>query len=89
MSQKAEFYSQGIRLHWGIENRLHRVKDVQQNEDNNKVKENKIATNTSILQTQIINLFRMNGYKSLKYANERFANKVIPSFELIYKTLRI
>lgn len=34
----ANFFHNGVRKHWSIENKLHWVKDVIHNEDNNRIK---------------------------------------------------
>jgi len=85
----AEEFSKGIRGHWQIENNLHRVKDVFQKEDVNMIKSIKLASVVSILQTTTINLFRLAGMKSIKKANEKFANNVSQSFQLITNELCI
>lgn len=71
-------YSLGriIRQHWGIENRLHWVKDVQQNEDRNNIRGGQAPENISLLKTWALSLFRINGYDSIKHATISFANKI-------------
>jgi predicted transposase YbfD/YdcC len=54
----AEAYYQGTRGHWGIENRLHYVKDVVHNEDNNGVKSDNGPVVLSICSTIAINIHR-------------------------------
>jgi hypothetical protein len=65
-----------IRGHWAIENRLHWVKDVQQNEDNNHIRGGTAPENISLLKTWALSLFRINGYDSIKNATISFANKI-------------
>ena len=72
----AKVVFEGIRGHWHIENRLHHVKDVVQNEDNSNIKVGQAIENLSILKNAAINLFRMNGFQSVKKANITFANKI-------------
>jgi predicted transposase YbfD/YdcC len=67
---RAMFFAEHIRNHWGIENRLHWVKDVCMNEDKSKTISGMAAENFSILRNIVINLFRTNGYNSIKYATE-------------------
>ena len=50
MKLDAQSFGTGIRNHWMIENLLHREKDVQQNEDHNKVRKKNLATIISLLQ---------------------------------------
>ena len=87
MKLPAKEFATGIRGHWQIENNLHRVKDVFQNEDKNVIKNIKLARNVSILQSVVINLFRRAGIKSIKMGNEKYANKVLESLLLINREL--
>lgn len=63
--KSAEWFHQGIRGHWGIENRLHWVKDVIHKEDKNGVKKGNGPANRSYISTIAINLHRLNGYDSI------------------------
>jgi len=67
---KANFFAKHIRSHWGIENRLHWVKDTQMNEDKSKTKSGNAPENLSIMRNICINLFRLNGKDSIKLAIE-------------------
>jgi len=87
--KKASEFEKGIRGHWSIENGLHRTKDVVQNEDKNYIKSMKLARNVSIMQSLVINIIRLFEGPSIKFANEKYANKIKPSFSLINRTLRI
>lgn len=60
-----------IRGHWGIENRLHWVKDVVFQEDAAPLRHHNAAINWSIIRNIVINLARQHGYDSLTKA-ERF-----------------
>jgi predicted transposase YbfD/YdcC len=73
-SNRATFFVKHIRKHWGIENRLHRVKDTIMNEDGSRTTKGMAAENISILRNIAIHLFRTNGYTSIKYAIELCAN---------------
>ena len=55
----------GIRGHWTIENRLHWVKDVIQNEDRSPQKKGLSPINISLLKTWVLTLYRLEGYDSL------------------------
>lgn len=80
---KAEIFAKGIRSHWSIENNLHRVKDVIQNEDNSLIVDKRIAANLSLIKSITISIFRLNGYRSIKRALERFKNRVSDCSDLI------
>lgn len=61
----ASLLAKGIRGHWSIENRLHYVKDVIHNEDNNRIKKGNGPMNCSIISSFAINFHRKNGYDSI------------------------
>ena len=44
-------FAKGIRGHWGIENRLHWVKDVIFNEDHSTIRKGNAPANLSVLRT--------------------------------------
>lgn len=79
----AQVVAQGIRGHWGIENRLHYVKDVIQNEDNSNIKGGNAIESLSILKNAAINIFRLNGFPSIKKAKITFANKINELLEFL------
>lgn len=73
---EAIVFAEGIRRHWSIENQLHWVKDVIQNEDDCLIEEKSIVANLSLVKSIVISLFRQKGYKSTKKALERFKNRI-------------
>ncbi len=81
-SNKAAYFARHIRAHWGIENRLHWVKDVVLKEDGSKIKKGAAPENFSIMRNIVCNIFRANGLDSIKYAIELYANKFKELFEL-------
>lgn len=68
--------AQGIRGHWGIENRLHWTKDVLLGEDHMAITHPRAATLVAFLNTTALNLLRLAGYKPVKDTFALFANKV-------------
>ena len=58
-------YHDGIRKHWGIENRLHWVKDVVHKEDQNRIRKGNGPINMSIMSTIAINIHRKHGNDSI------------------------
>ena len=75
--------ARGIRQHWGIENKIHFVKDTHFNEDNNGIRHNQAAAILSIFQDVAINIYRCKGFNSLKTATIFFANKVNELFKFV------
>lgn len=79
----AEEFAIGIRAHWGIENRLHWVKDVVLQEDGSRIQQAYAPANFSIIRTIVINLFRRNGYASLTSAMRLIAHDLDAIFLLV------
>jgi predicted transposase YbfD/YdcC len=61
----ASEFADGIRGHWGIENRLHWVKDVVLKEDSSRIRTGHAPANFQIIRAIAINLIRRNGYDSI------------------------
>lgn len=80
----AAFFGGAVRGHWGIENRLHYVKDVVQNEDNNKVVSLNAPVCISVCGTIAINIHRKNNHQSISYGQIKFGADI----PLIIKYIR-
>lgn len=72
----AQEFAQGIRGHWGIENRLHWVKDVVLKEDDSKIRLGNAPANLSILRAIAINILRRNGHTSITIAQRFLSNDI-------------
>ncbi len=64
----------GIRGHWGIENKLHRTRDVHFGQDTNGIKHRKAAVNVAIFNTLALNFLLTNVHQSISYAQLYFAH---------------
>ena len=80
---KATTFANGIRQHWGIENRLHWVKDVVFREDAAPLSNYNAATNWSIIRNIAINFARLGGYDSLTKAERFLAHDIDKLFLLL------
>ncbi len=80
---QAQVFAQGIRGHWGIENRLHWVKDVVLDEDNSRIRSSDASANLSIIRSITINLLRQHGYSSVTTAKRLIANDLEKLFVLL------
>jgi predicted transposase YbfD/YdcC len=72
----ALFYSQGIRLHWEIENSLHYVKDVTFEEDASKIRTSNAPQNMSTIKNIAINILRKNKYENMAQAMRLVSNDI-------------
>ncbi len=80
----AEYFNRGIRLHWGIENSLHYIKDVVFGEDASKIKKDNSPQNSSIIRNIAINIFRDNGFNSITTGIRLYCNKIFKLKEMIF-----
>jgi predicted transposase YbfD/YdcC len=72
-TDSAKYLAEGIRSHWGIENRLHYAKDVIMREDAECTKDKQAAANLALFRDFAFNILKSKN-KSIKYACEIFAN---------------
>lgn len=83
LATTARQFADGIRGHWGIENRLHWVKDVVFKEDACPLKLAHAPENWGLIRTWAINLFRLQGEPSITRAQRRVAHDLDALFLLI------
>lgn len=83
METSAQYFHQGIRGHWTIENSLHWVKDVVHNEDKNQIKTNNGPVNSAVLSSIAINIHRKNENHSITEGQVGFNANFNEIFNLI------
>lgn len=72
----AKEFNEGIRGHWGIENKAHKPKDMAFNQDGNKVKHINAAFNRAIINTLAVNLLTKEYEETIAYAQILFGQNV-------------
>nr|WP_051038404.1 ISAs1 family transposase [Gloeocapsa sp. PCC 7428] len=80
----AHGFAQLVQGHWGIENRLHWIKDVSLGEDDAPYLDKRAAANWSIVRTFFITLARRLGFHSIASAKRQLANQ----FEQVFLSLQ-
>ncbi len=88
LNLNAAQFAQGIRGHWGIENRLHWVKDVVLAEDSSRMRQGNAPANLSIIRSLAIAILRYNGYSSITTAIRMIAHNLEQIFLLIGNVAR-
>ncbi len=88
LNMNATQFAQGIRGHWGIENRLHWVKDVVLEEDSSRMRLGNAPANLSIIRSLAIAILRSNGYSSITTAIRMIAHNLEQMFRLIGNVAR-
>ncbi len=88
LTLNAAQFAQGVRGHWGIENRLHWVKDVVLQEDCSRMRQGNAPANLSIIRSFVIALLRYNGYSSITTAVRMIGHNLERIFLLIGNVAR-
>ena len=73
VGKEAEQIAGLIRGHWGIENRLHRTRDVTFNEDKSTIRKGHAPQTMAILKNIVTSLFHRGTVRSFPAAMRRFA----------------
>jgi predicted transposase YbfD/YdcC len=76
LAPNSQRIAMGIRQHWGIENRLHWVKDVVYEEDSSPQKAGFAPINLSLLKTWVLTLMRIHGFDSLTEAISSLSHNI-------------
>jgi predicted transposase YbfD/YdcC len=85
-TNEAKYMAEGIRSHWGIENKLHYTKDVMMREDRECTAHKNAASNLALFRDFVFNILKTCN-KSIKYASEIFANyNVKELYNIIIRT---
>jgi len=79
----AQYYHEGIRGHWTIENSLHWVKDVIHKEDKNAIRTANGPVNSSVYSSIAINIHRIHGCHSITESQIKFGTNVNELFKLL------
>jgi predicted transposase YbfD/YdcC len=78
-----------IRGHWGIENRLHWVRDVDYGEDVSRVRTGNAPQVMAAIRNLAISLMRLSGFASVAEAIRHYAAHQLAATSLVCKPLRI
>ena len=78
-----QFFAEGIRKHWHIENSLHYVKDVTFKEDKAKITKGHSPDNISLFTNIAINIFRNNQFTNIAQAIRLVSNDIPTLIKLI------
>lgn len=83
LSETAAEFSQRIREHWHVENRLHWVKDVVLKEDESPLCGGFALINFGILRTIAMNVFRKEGFSSVTKGIRSLAHDIDRLFSFL------
>ena len=73
----------GIHGHWGIENKLHRTRDVHFGQDTNAIRHHTAASNVTLFNTLAINYLLTHVHTSIVHAQLWISRNIMQSMSYI------
>lgn len=67
----AEAFAQRIRGYWGVENKVHHVRDVTQGEDASRIRMYQLPQLFAVARNFALNLYRSNGFNNMAQAERK------------------
>ena len=71
LQETAEQFYQRIRGYWGVENKVHYVRDVTQGEDKSRIRTTPLPQIMAIARNLAINLYRDAGFSNMAQAQRK------------------
>ncbi len=82
--ESAREFAQRIRGYWGVENKVHYVRDVTQGEDASRIRTGELPHIWAVARNLALNLYRENGYKNMARA-QRFAGATLNTLKALFR----
>lgn len=82
--ESAHEFAQRIRGYWGVENKVHYVRDVTQGEDASRIRTGQLPHIWSVARNLALNLYREQGYKNMARA-QRFARYTLNTLKALFR----
>lgn len=70
-SDTAQAFAERIRGYWGVENKVHYVRDVTQGEDASRIRTSPLIQIWALARNVALNLYRDNGFQNMAQAQRR------------------
>ena len=71
LAEKAVEFAQRIRGYWGVENKVHYVRDVTQGEDRSRIRTKPLPQFMAIARNLALNLYRDAGFNNMAQAERK------------------
>lgn len=84
----AALVAKAIQEHWGIENRLHWIKDMNMGEDDMTLRTTNTVAVLVCLNSAALNILQLAGHKPIKDTFAKIANKINELHKLFYLSMR-
>lgn len=69
--ESAEQFAHRIRGYWGVENKVHYVRDVTQGEDRSRIRMHNLPQSFAVARNFALNLYRSNEFSNMAQAERR------------------
>lgn len=83
-SDTAQAFAERIRGYWGVENKLHYVRDVTQGEDSCRIRTNGLVQICALARNFALNLYRSNGFENMAQA-QRFSSFGLSTLKHLFR----
>ncbi|AUB43995.1 putative transposase YbfD/YdcC associated with H repeats (plasmid) [Nostoc flagelliforme CCNUN1] len=68
LSETAQSFAERIRGYWGVENKVHYVRDVTQGEDKSRIRTTPLTQSFALARNFSLNLYRDNMFENMAQA---------------------
>ncbi len=82
--ESAEAFAQRIRGYWGVENKVHHVRDVTQGEDASRIRTHQLPQIFAVARNFALNLYRSNEFDNMAQA-VRFCQYGLSTLKRIFR----
>lgn len=82
--ESAESFAQRIRGYWGVENKVHHVRDVTQGEDASRIRMQQLPQIFAVARNFALNLYRSNAFSNMAQA-ERFCKFGLDTLKTLFR----
>jgi predicted transposase YbfD/YdcC len=82
--ESTQSFAARIRGYWGVENKVHYVRDVTQGEDASRIRTGEWPQIWSVARNLALNLYRENGYTNMAQA-QRFAGATLTKLKILFR----
>lgn len=72
----AKSFAQRIRGYWGVENKVHYVRDVTQGEDSSRIRTTPLVQTFALARNFALNLYRSHGFENMAQAQRRCSHSL-------------
>jgi predicted transposase YbfD/YdcC len=77
-------FAERIRGYWGVENKVHHVRDVTQGEDASRIRTSPLIQIWAVARNLALNLYRHDGFENMAQA-QRFAGNSLTTLKRLFR----